>query len=97
MCGYLKIASLSRISNFIGIARFGNQLVTQTEQSPPAPVPFPQSFLLLAIPTLFNACAHPAHHVLRITKTYIVPTSASVRPQEQRAVSPNKLGKPLHK
>ena len=89
----LKIASL--FSNFVGIARFGNQLATN--RTGPAPAnPLPHSFLSLAVPTLFNACARPANHVLHVTKTRQVTISASTQTQEQRATGPNKLGEPLH-
>ena len=70
-----KIASLFSI--FIGIPRFGNQLATRTEQA--LPYPLPRSFLSLAMPTLFNECARPAHHVLHVTKTHQVPMSASAQ------------------
>lgn len=49
------------------------------------PLPLHSSFSL-AIPTLFNACARPAHHVLHVTKTR-VPMSGST--QEQYITGPN--------
>ena len=86
---------VSLFSIFIGITRFGNQLATRTEQA--LPYPLPRSFLSLAMPTLFNECARPAHHVLHVTKTHQVPMCASTQTQEQRETGPKFLGKPLHK
>ena len=78
MDGYTsKSRHFSRISNSIGFTRFGNQLVTRTEQFRS---PLLHSFPSLAIPTLFNACPQTTHQVIRITKTYQVPMSTSAIP-----------------